>query len=77
MDNFILYASWYNGMLNMDHHLWNFLAISVSEINLVKVLDQTSKLEETQGKEEQVKQNMRKQADKSRMSDIQEKITLE
>ena len=27
------------------------------EINLVKVLDQTSKLEETQGKEEQVKQN--------------------
>lgn len=27
------------------------------EINLVKVLDQTSKLEETQGEEEQVKQN--------------------
>ena len=27
------------------------------EVNLVKVLDQTPKLEEKQGKEEQVKQN--------------------
>lgn len=47
------------------------------EVNLVKVLDQTPKLEEKKGKRNKLNKTMRKQEDKSRMSDIQEKITLD